>query len=74
MTIFVLNLNANDMIHLVKQTDAITREGISLKRMACVNDPFVRGRIVTLDEFKTAMQSGKTCCKKCQKIALRYNN
>jgi hypothetical protein len=62
------------VIHLVKQTDSISKEGISIKRMACVNDPFVRGYIVTLDEFNSAMQAGKTCCKKCQKISLRYKS
>jgi hypothetical protein len=60
------------MIHLQKQSPAITREGISLIRMACVSNPFIRGRIVTLEAFNQAVIEGKQCCKKCKRIYDRY--
>lgn len=59
------------MTHLQKQTNATTREGITISRMACVNDPFLRGHIVDLKTFREATENGVTTCKKCQKIANR---
>lgn len=54
------------MTHLIKQTNIIMIGGASVIRMACVNSPFIKGRIVDMEKFaQTPIESR---CKKCQKI------
>lgn len=56
------------MIHLTKQT---TKEvqNIQLNRMACVNSPFIKGRLADKEEFAQLMETKlQHCCKKCQSI------
>jgi hypothetical protein len=60
------------MIHLNKNTE-LTVSNISLNRLACVKDPFMRGRILGLIEFREKMKSNPgDCCKKCSKIQEKY--
>lgn len=56
------------MVHLNKLTLTKSREGIELDRLACVNDPFVRGLTVFTEEFGYHIVNGSRCCKKCLKI------
>lgn len=56
------------MIHLTKQSTKSVME-IELKRMACVNSPFIKGRLADKEEFENLIASKpEHCCKKCQSI------
>jgi hypothetical protein len=61
------------MIHLEKQTSTIV-QSIQLNRLACVNNPFIKGAILKLEEFKNrASANPDICCKKCLSILSKIN-
>jgi len=56
------------MVHLQKQTNTQV-QGIELKRLACVTNPFVKGLVLTVEEFERRFEEHpEHCCKKCVKI------
>lgn len=58
--------------HLKKQTLSTTKEGIQLDRLACVNNPFIKGHTEGKEAFqKRFAEKPETCCKKCISIAKR---
>lgn len=58
------------MIHLIKPT---TKEvaNIQLNRIACVNNPFIKGAAREINGFEVAISEGKIICKKCLSL---YNS
>jgi DUF917 family protein len=54
------------MTHLIKSTTVVMQGGASVIRMACVNNPHIKGSMVNAEKFATIPVEKR--CKKCQAI------